>query len=413
MPLIELWRSNPDGIKSYAIRQVVAIAGDGRIRDQSMCAVELRSYLRETTSGKLAAYAVECLEEGFEDSGFVLQDVVNEIGRRLEFDVENGRYRGKSGEVGFDGIWRVGSDQAVVVEVKTTDTYNARLEDVAGYREALIRNGRVPQDASTLFIVGRKDTGALEAQIRGSRYAWDMRVVGVESLVKLMHIKEKSTEDATVRQIRELLRPFEYTRVDRIVDVIFDTATDVEQSSDTAAEDVATSSAEVTDIHSQERTAPEALDAMRDRIVAALQRRLGVPLVRRRRALFESADRRKRVCITISKRHDREYQPYWYAYHPAWNDFLKGAEQAMFVLGCMDRDEAYAIPLSNFSSFLPKLNQTLGDGSRNYWHVIITPNEDGGLALYSSSTGDKLDLRPYTISLDPVSTLYTAHRAAG
>jgi hypothetical protein len=337
MPLIELWRSNPDGIKSYAIRQVVAIAGDGRIRDQSMCAVELRSYLRETTSGKLAAYAVECLEEGFEDSGFVLQDVVNEIGRRLEFDVENGRYRGKSGEVGFDGIWRVGSDQAVVVEVKTTDTYNARLEDVAGYREALIRNGRVPQDASTLFIVGRKDTGALEAQIRGSRYAWDMRVVGVESLVKLMHIKEKSTEDATVRQIRELLRPFEYTRVDRIVDVIFDTATDVEQSSDTAAEDVATSSAEVTDIHSQERTAPEALDAMRDRIVAALQRRLGVPLVRRRRALFESADRRKRVCITISKRHDREYQPYWYAYHPAWNDFLKGAEQAMFVLGCMDR----------------------------------------------------------------------------
>jgi hypothetical protein len=179
MPLIELWRSNPDGIKSYAIRQVVAIARDGRIRDQSMCAVELRSYLRETTSGKLAAYAVECLEEGFEDSGFVLQDVVNEIGRRLEFDVENGRYRGKSGEVGFDGIWRVGSDQAVVVEVKTTDTYNARLEDVAGYREALIRNGRVPQDASTLFIVGRKDTGALEAQIRGSRYAWDMRVVGV------------------------------------------------------------------------------------------------------------------------------------------------------------------------------------------------------------------------------------------
>jgi hypothetical protein len=263
------------------------------------------------------------------------------------------------------------------------------------------------------LLSGERTQVHLEAQIRGSRYAWDMRVVGVESLVKLMHIKEKSTEDATVRQIRELLRPFEYTRVDRIVDVIFDTATDVEQSSDTAAEDVATSSAEVTDIHSQERTAPEALDAMRDRIVAALQRRLGVPLVRRRRALFESADGRKRVCITISKRHDREYQPYWYAYHPAWNDFLKGAEQAMFVLGCMERDEAYAIPLSNFSSFLPKLNQTLGDGSRNYWHVIITPNEDGGLALYSSSTGDKLDLRPYAVSLDPVSTPYTAHRAAG
>jgi hypothetical protein len=85
----------------------------------------------------------------------------------------------------------------------------------------------------------------------------------------------------------------------------------------------------------------------------------------------------------------------------------------MFVLGCMDRDEAYAIPLPVFTSFLPKLNQTLGDGSRNYWHVIITPNEDGGLALYSSSTGDKLDLRPYAISLDPVSTSCASKRAAG
>jgi hypothetical protein len=106
MPLIDIWRSNPDSIKSYAIRQVLAIAGDGRIRDESNCAAELRAYLRETTSEKLAVYALECLEDSFEDSGFVLQDVVNEIGRRLEFEVENGRYRGRQGTEGFDGIWR-------------------------------------------------------------------------------------------------------------------------------------------------------------------------------------------------------------------------------------------------------------------------------------------------------------------
>ena len=164
MPLIEIWRSNPDSIKSYAIRQVLAISGDGRIRDDSNCSSELRAYLRETTSGKLAAYAQECLEDGFEDSGFVLQDVINEIGRRLDFEVENGRYRGKQGTEGFDGIWRVGAEQAIVVEVKTTDTYNARLDSVANYRLSLITNGRVPVDASILFVVGRKDTGALEAQ---------------------------------------------------------------------------------------------------------------------------------------------------------------------------------------------------------------------------------------------------------
>jgi hypothetical protein len=67
MPLIDIWRSNPNSIKSYAIRQVLAIAGDGRIRDESNCAAELRAYLRETTSEKLAAYALECLEDSFEE----------------------------------------------------------------------------------------------------------------------------------------------------------------------------------------------------------------------------------------------------------------------------------------------------------------------------------------------------------
>ena len=32
--------------------------------------------------------------EGFAKSGFVLQDIVNEIGKRLGYDVQNGRYQG-------------------------------------------------------------------------------------------------------------------------------------------------------------------------------------------------------------------------------------------------------------------------------------------------------------------------------
>ena len=35
-----------------------------------------------------------------------LQDIVNELGRRLEFDVENGRYQGTHFGDGSDGIWR-------------------------------------------------------------------------------------------------------------------------------------------------------------------------------------------------------------------------------------------------------------------------------------------------------------------
>jgi len=42
-----------------------------------------RQFLTEIDSKKLASFATYCLENAFTDSGQVLQDLVNEIGRRL------------------------------------------------------------------------------------------------------------------------------------------------------------------------------------------------------------------------------------------------------------------------------------------------------------------------------------------
>lgn len=401
MPLLDIWRSNPDSIKAYAIRQVVAIAGDGRLRDGSPCSIELRAYLREAPSKKLAEYAVECLEEGFDDSGLVLQDVVNEMGRRLEFAVEDGRYRSAGpNNVAFDGLWRVGAERAVVVEVKTTDLYNMRLDAVANYRRALVAAERVPPDATTLFVVGRKDTGALEAQIRGSPYAWDMRVVGVDRLIKLVQVKEKSTSDTTVQQIRELLRPFEYTRVDRIIDVVFDAASDVEQANEAvAAEGAGSEDASGPATSGGGFTGAEELDAKREAIVRALSQRFGSTLVRQRGALYETPDSKRRACISLSKRYNRDYQPYWYAFHPAWRGFLAGGVDGVHVLGCMDLDKAFVLPLATVEELLPKLNQTTRADGKTYWHIVITTTESGSLALYSSRTGEKIELEPFAISL--------------
>jgi hypothetical protein len=54
-------------------------------------------------------YLQDCLLKSFEKSGFVLQDIVNEFGRRLDYSVESGLYQGKSTAIGFDGIWADGS----------------------------------------------------------------------------------------------------------------------------------------------------------------------------------------------------------------------------------------------------------------------------------------------------------------
>jgi hypothetical protein len=395
MSLIQLSKTNPESFENYLARQIVAFAGDGNLRDNSECAEQFRAYLRASNRGRLERYAQECLEQPFPDSGFVLQDVVNELGRRLEFDVENGRYRGTTNAIGFDGIWRVPNGPTIIVEVKTTDTYNVSLESIAQYRNKLISAGLAEQNASLLFVVGRKDTGALEAQIRGSRYAWDMRVVGVDSLMKLVTVKEKSSEDQTVVQIRELLQPFEYTRVDRILDVVFSATIDaVTDEQQTSIRDPSLGS----DDSALVRTPQKTIEVVRLKAIDALNNKLGLNLVRRRQALFEDRDGEVRACATVSKRYDDKLQPYWYAYHPKWDEFLAATGQGYIVFGCVDRPEAFAIPLDRMRDFLPSLNQTVRPDGGTYWHVKFSEGPTG-LILFASKTGQKFDLSEYRITL--------------
>src|SRR5437868_5607545 len=110
---------------------------------------------------------------------------------------------------------------SIVVEVKTTDAYRISLDTIAGYRERLLKAHELQQPASVLIVVGREDTGELEAQVRGSRHAWDMRLISTDALIKLVQLKEGAEEPETGRKIRSLLSPMEYTRLDQMVDVMF------------------------------------------------------------------------------------------------------------------------------------------------------------------------------------------------
>jgi hypothetical protein len=94
MPLIALRSSNRTAIDEWSIAQVVAGAGDGNLRDGSLCSQELRAYLSEVTRSKLTQYIDHCLSQHFSKGGMVLQDLVNELGRRLDYEVTNGGIRG-------------------------------------------------------------------------------------------------------------------------------------------------------------------------------------------------------------------------------------------------------------------------------------------------------------------------------
>jgi hypothetical protein len=398
MALLGIWKTNKEEVLGMTIEQIVSISGDGNLRDQSECSHELRTFLKAAPSHRLFAYSRHCLESSFNKSGLVLQDIVNELGRRLDFDAENGLYQGKRTVVGFDGIWRSPDQPNLIIEVKTTDYVTVSLDKLADYKERLLAEGKVQRTACILIVVGREDTGALEAQVRGSRYAWDMRLISIERLIKLVQIKEKSDDPATIHQIRQLLQPFEYTKIDKIIDVIFTTAVDVEIGQ--TNEQATPTEEEQDEGYKQDRTDPELLNAKRQQAVDAFAILKGKELVKRSRTLFWSPDKDLRVCCAVSKRYETkgDYQPYWYAYHPKWDDFLAEGKESFFVLSCMDQDEAFAIPYSWLEKNKKNLNMT-DRGERSYWHVPVTTLDNGAFAINMSKVGTKAALGPYLFAL--------------
>src|SRR4051794_24673461 len=119
--LLTLLKTDAGQVDRLSIEQVVALCGNGKLTDNSESSTDLRDYLRIATSENLFKYSQHCLQSSFERSGFVLQDIVNEFGRRLDYTVEDGLYQGKSNAVGNDGLWCDSEGRATVVEVKTTD----------------------------------------------------------------------------------------------------------------------------------------------------------------------------------------------------------------------------------------------------------------------------------------------------
>ena len=105
MSLISLWKSNRVDIEAKKIQQLVAVAGEGSLRDGNNTSKELRGLLAVVPTELLHRYLAECLSLQFTGSGLVLQDIVNELGSRLDFIIVHGLYRGKAGAIGYDGIW--------------------------------------------------------------------------------------------------------------------------------------------------------------------------------------------------------------------------------------------------------------------------------------------------------------------
>jgi hypothetical protein len=401
MPLLSIWSSNPTAIDQFTIEQVVNAAGDGNLRDNSESSQELRAYLSEVKSSKLRGYVERCLTSSFMKGGMVLQDLVNELGRRLDYGVTNGRYQGTTNSVGFDGIWLSPEGHSIVVEVKTTDAYRISLDTISVYRDKLIATNQLSQSSSILIIVGRQDTGELEAQVRGSRHAWDIRLISADALIRLVELKENSNAVETGRKIRSLLAPKEYTRLDAMIDVLFTTAKDVESASESEVE---ADEEVIGEVPSKTKgvwqfTDSALLQSKRDEIFVALGQKEEAHFIKKSRALYWNPTKNLRAACTVSKRYLRKAVPYWYAYHPQWDAFLGEGARSYVILGCMDRKEAFVLPLEIVRSSLDGLNTSERDDGELYWHVQLSESSTGELSLLLPKKRSVLPLAPFALKM--------------
>ena len=166
----------------------------------------------------------------FRKAGWPYKTLSTKSGRRLAFNIQEGRYHGSHGAVGFDGLWSTEDKRTILIEVKTTDAYRLSLETTANYRKQLIETENLSEETSSiLYIVGRSDTGDLEAQVRGSRHAWDVRIISVDALLRLLKVKEELEDPVTIDRIRDILASHEFTRVDGIIDLVFTAAKEIKE----------------------------------------------------------------------------------------------------------------------------------------------------------------------------------------
>ncbi len=395
--LLEIWRERPEFIDGKSFRQIIQLAGDGRLRDGGQASQELRDWLGAIPLKRLRACVEECLSESFEDGALALQDAANELGSRLGFRVTRGRYRGVRGAVGHDGVWDADDGFSLLLEVKTTDAYRINLDVLAKYREELVRSNTIDaQRSSVLIAVGRQETGDLEAQIRGSRHAWDIRLISLEALLRLAEVKEELTDWDTSNKINQLLRPVEYTRLDGIVELLFAAKKDLETPAEVVppvdvepVSDLASSSTEI--------------ETARDAAVASVAAKLRCAFVRRGRALRMSSDGATRLVCLASQRYQGPEGSgnYWFGFTPSQRSFVSEVQNGFVALVCADSGRTFLVDWEQFSRWLPDLWTTpaspSGPRDIRHWHLYF--NDFGSrVDLMKAGGGLLTDLAAFALS---------------
>lgn len=206
------------------LTQILSLVGklDDSLGEQTS-SKRFRVFLKENVKdiAIVRDYVEECLRNKGDQYNCALQDLINFVGEFLGFVVEYGRYRGITGELGFDGHWTSKTGFHLVIEVKTTEVYSITTSTLTGYVDGLISQRRVPNwdQAMGLYVIGRPDPEirALSNSIVAERRTDQLRIISSDALISLAEMMNEY--DVSHEDILEVLKP-SGPNIDGIADLL-------------------------------------------------------------------------------------------------------------------------------------------------------------------------------------------------
>ena len=386
------------------LEQLIMYWGNGKLKDESECSQRLRAHLKEASIDDLARYTKECLDGFLHDKsvvGFALQDIVNEFGRRLEFGVQHGRYRGtrSNNTEGWDGLWELMDGRRIIIEVKTTDAYRISLDTLAQYRAKIDQRDSDDKSSSILIIVGRQDTGDLESQVRGSRYSHNIRLISVEKIIDIIRLKNKNMQVSTMQDI---LTPKEFTKLDEVIDLVFDT---VEESGDgdEIVKAIHTAKPE-TEIFSLIENPKDNTDFCLQRVFSHFNNISG-KVERYKQSLYYMPDAKIRFVMLLSKKYKKYTSDfrYWFTLRSWHKEFLKDNQSddtAYCVLGGKTGEFMFAIPMKLILEHANKMHESR-QGAHVHTHIdIICKNN--AFYLRTRGNAEGIEITKFLLNKDTV-----------
>lgn len=204
--------------------RIVNLAGDWN--DDSRASEQFREIIEDeqTTTEEIESYLREAMEGTEQYHNRALQDLVNNIGRRLGFEVEYGVYQGRSGTIGYDGHWistATEDDTHLVVETKKTTAYSIDPGQAGGYMDEITDEEDIDRSqVYGLYVIGEGDVETVAQTVFGSQYRDRMRIITAQRLLDLLEIQE----DSGLRhdQVVDVLLPINAVDVGQLVGLIQD-----------------------------------------------------------------------------------------------------------------------------------------------------------------------------------------------